>query len=1232
MSRHRSVWCRTVIGVVLAVYASAALAVGPADYDNLYRSLSGVTAQEDVRLMQTGDGHARFVGAPPGAAFQPSAPQQKALRPAENARVFVQTHAEVFGVADSRLDTRTKWVKEDVGRSYVRLQQTYAGLPVFAAEMAVQMNGAGGVESVLSDVMRTGATGLTAINTQPGLTGAQAVEVAKAYISVQRRQDLRGAKLGASTPELMVLDPAVVGGPGQPALVWRVTVKAEGASIVHEVVFVNAHTGAVPFGYPLAHPALNRTIRDANYTYNENLIEIAPGEQAWWIAGQVVRTEGQAPSGLPDADLAYDYLGDTYRFYFEQHGRDSLNGLGLPLDAVVRIGYGPGIGEQNAYWTGWQMAFGPGFVVDDVVGHELTHGVTQYTSNLVYAFQSGAINESFSDIWGEFVDLTNGRGNDSDAVRWLMGEDLPIGAIRDMKNPPAFGDPDRMSRYLDLPWYHDNGGVHFNSGIGNKLAYLLTDGDYFNGYTVRGMGIPDVAKLFYELQTKLLTAGSDYFDLYAQLYQASVNLGWSYSDRMNLQMASQAVEIVPYSSSSQIGAFQAVPTVSTQGKPVVAVTWRNPTGGGLRNNILVRKEGSFPTSVTDGTEIYRGIGTSFVDGINRPLSTGRNYFYAMFSDVSGALPQFAFARAKTPGPERRLTEAFSAQTNPIDLAYTQLLFSPVGSSVDAFASGQRSQYYNYSNYDLTVTRGVYDLPVARDKEWRLHMTDDGYIALNSGTETGFPFFGERYSSLLLASNGYIVPAASGSGGNFPSLAAHYAVPRLSFLFADLAPNIGGNIWARSLDDRFVLTYDHVPEFTYFGAPRGTNTFQVELFDSGHIRITYLGLSVSEAIVGLSNGRGVPTDPAELRSDLVSVPATSDLSAMVGDPTQIRFWPPVPEQVAEVGEWVTFTVTTTNFDTPPRLLAQWERSAPVPFTDNGDGTGTFRWRPAYADAGIHRLTVSAQGASTSASLDVGLFVYRPDIAPTAQNVALHTDDLNENPRVSREVPDTALLRASYDYYHPQAGLSGRLYGEGFSTITWYRNGAAVPAFLNADTIPASYTTPGDTWMFQVTPKTALGLSGEPVSSPRVTIVARPQVAAVTPAYGPTTGGTEVVIQGTRLSYPLNVYFGGVRALTFRALSDTEILATTPVHLPGDVDVKVVTVRGEVVAPGAFRYENDPKLTERADLNGDGRVDAVDVQIVVNSVLGTRMHVGADVNQDGSVNVADIQAVVFMSLRL
>ena len=117
-----------------------------------------------------------------------------------------------------------------------------------------------------------------------------------------------------------------------------------------------------------------------------------------------------------------------------------------------------------------------------------------FSSHLFYYYQSGAINESLSDVFGEFVDQTNSAGAATTRRRakWQIGEDLPIGAIRDMKNPPAFGDPDRMTsaELHARPGEADAGGVHTNSGVNNKAAYLITDrATAFNGRTITGIGI-----------------------------------------------------------------------------------------------------------------------------------------------------------------------------------------------------------------------------------------------------------------------------------------------------------------------------------------------------------------------------------------------------------------------------------------------------------------------------------------------------------------------------------------------------------------------------------------------------------------------------------------------------------------------------------------------------------------------------------------------------------------------
>jgi Zn-dependent metalloprotease len=248
----------------------------------------------------------------------------------------------------------------------------------------------------------------------------------------------------------------------------------------------------------------------------------------------------------PDADKAHQYAADTFMFYNVHHGRNSFDNQGGTIISTVHFG----VGYQNAFWDGYQMVYGDNMAADDVVGHEITHGVTQYTSNLIYSYQSGAINESFSDVWGEFIDQTNGSGNDSPSVKWMLGEDTPLGVIRSMSNPTTYSHPDKMSSPYFYTGSGDNGGVHINSGVNNKAAYLMVDGSTFNGRTIIGIGLNKTAAVYYEAQVYHLTMGANYNDLYYALIQACENLiggvdGITQNDCDQVRIAAEAVEMIP---------------------------------------------------------------------------------------------------------------------------------------------------------------------------------------------------------------------------------------------------------------------------------------------------------------------------------------------------------------------------------------------------------------------------------------------------------------------------------------------------------------------------------------------------------------------------------------------------------------------------------------------------------------------------------------------------------------
>src|SRR5215213_291335 len=206
------------------------------------------------------------------------------------------------------------------------------------------------------------------------------------------------------------------------------------------------------------------------------------------LPGTLVRAEDDPPTGDAEADEAYDGLGATYELYADEFDRDSIDGAGMPLLATVHYDEG----YDNAFWDGTQMVFGDGdgelfnrFTISvDVIGHELTHGVTEQAAGLIYLRQPGALNESISDVFGSMVKqfVASEKAEDAD---WLIGEGLFTDrvqgvALRSMAAPgtayddPVLGkdpQPANMSDYVVTS--ADNGGVHINSGIPNHAFYLV---------------------------------------------------------------------------------------------------------------------------------------------------------------------------------------------------------------------------------------------------------------------------------------------------------------------------------------------------------------------------------------------------------------------------------------------------------------------------------------------------------------------------------------------------------------------------------------------------------------------------------------------------------------------------------------------------------------------------------------------------------------------------------------
>lgn len=437
--------------------------------------------------------------------------------------------APYFGIKDpaAQLSVRRDTFP-DVNHQSIRYQQRHHGIPVVAGELVANLH----------DQQLTAMSGevseITLTDVTPLVTAEQASEIAK--VAVAKWYGLNIHTLVATAPELSIYDPSLVTGSDAPqALTWKLSVSPSYLSDINEFLLVDAKSGIIKLHFSQIDTALSRE------TYTANFAEILPGTLV------CNESDPTCSAGDNDARNAHRYAEDTYNFYFDHYGRNSLDGNGMTIRSTVNFGT-----LGNAFWAGApynQIAYGPGFsVADDVVAHELTHGVTENTSNLFYYYQSGAINESLSDVWGEFVDLTNNSGTDTPSVRWLVGEDVPgISAIRNMQNPTMLSDPDRMTSPFYYSGIADNAGVHINSGINNKAVYLMVDGDSFNSHVITGIGITKVAQIYYEVQTNYLTSGSDYLDLYYALNQACQSLigvsGITASDCNEVKNATEAVEM-----------------------------------------------------------------------------------------------------------------------------------------------------------------------------------------------------------------------------------------------------------------------------------------------------------------------------------------------------------------------------------------------------------------------------------------------------------------------------------------------------------------------------------------------------------------------------------------------------------------------------------------------------------------------------------------------------------------
>ncbi|MFH1781948.1 MAG: M4 family metallopeptidase [Patescibacteria group bacterium] len=460
---------------------------------------------------------------------------------------------------------------DDLGLTHIRYSQTYQGVPVFGGQRIVHLGNDSRFSSVSGEFLND-----INLDTTPAFSQADAEAKALQLWQEQFKTDAYD-KLES---KLYVFNKETVTNrkeDNQNYLVWRVKIFKEKYPPLHEYYFIDAHTGELVHQITGMQSAINRRIYDCSI----NLWLGYP-----WLGNCYIdtlymgytygRSEGAPARGVEplyyftaDTDNLYDYLGGNFSYYsakYSLNGANGEGGMGDDSSSVFAKANTVGVtyidhyteeydGCPNAYFNGENSVhFCAGYVVGDVTGHEYAHAVDYFTvlsdagqpSGLTYSGESGAMNEGNSDIFGEAFEYYYTGSSD-----WISGSDMDSPS-RNMANPPALSYtldgntvpyPDRFNSDDFYCGEGDNNGVHVNSTVPGKGAYLMAMGGTFNGCTITGIGRTKEEAIFYRAQANYYTPSTDFNAAYTSVLQSCYDLYGYSSDCRQVKKALMAVEM-----------------------------------------------------------------------------------------------------------------------------------------------------------------------------------------------------------------------------------------------------------------------------------------------------------------------------------------------------------------------------------------------------------------------------------------------------------------------------------------------------------------------------------------------------------------------------------------------------------------------------------------------------------------------------------------------------------------
>ncbi|MGH8224033.1 MAG: M4 family metallopeptidase [Woeseiaceae bacterium] len=490
------------------------------------RALPVQTAGEVVVTSDSSTGSLSMIRAGLGGDLFPQVPGDRP--PAAKVGAFLAEHGGLLGIDDPARQLKLVGVEKDqYGHSHVSYQQVHGGVPVLGAVLKGHVSPDGRLTSINGKFI----PGID-VATQASVDAGEANQSAIARVGQQQPAAFKDVALSVKAAKLVVYRTNLTrGAAGENLLAYEVQVV--GGNQVREFVYIDASTGKVIEQISGIHGVKSRRV-------HEGSILTPPA----WQEGDL------RPAVQPAHEDEVAGAGHSYNLFFNLSG-----GTYRSWDAndatMITVNNDPTIVCPNANWNGTSTNYCSGTSADDVVAHEWTHAYTQETSGLIYSYQSGALNESYSDIFGETVDLINNResfegaattGDDGprseedtvcsthmsefptadNSIRWLVGEDAfaftglpPLGdaAIRDMWRPRCsggeffLGNPGHGSSNLYHCAASDAGGVHVNSSINNRAYALLVDGEtvelkddgtaFENPVTVTGIGLTKAAHIFW---------------------------------------------------------------------------------------------------------------------------------------------------------------------------------------------------------------------------------------------------------------------------------------------------------------------------------------------------------------------------------------------------------------------------------------------------------------------------------------------------------------------------------------------------------------------------------------------------------------------------------------------------------------------------------------------------------------------------------------------------------------